>query len=180
MKPFLKSIAGRPESWVRLAQASWARRGRLMLHFDLANGRGGPILEEWWVSADRVKEYSLSDATGGGLPLTRGSHPAVRQYTDSQMALRFRGGVDDAAAGVGGRWGRHVQAVDDWIPSDRYLPSPGVLEELLSKPAGRLCRGPAFLLRHYAACLRTRGMRTTLVPCGSSRSVQGPLGLLHF
>ena len=151
-----------------------------MLRFGLANGRGGPILEEWWVSADRVKEYSLSDANGGGLRHTRGSHPAVRQYTDSQMALRFRGGVDDAAAAVGELWRRHVQAVDDWIPSDRYLPSPGVLEELLSKPAGRLCRGPAFLVRHYAACLRSRGVSTTLVPVAHRRSVQAPVGLLHF
>jgi hypothetical protein len=180
MKRFLTAIEAKPDSWVRLVEASWRAKRRVTLRFGIAGSRSGSVLEEWWVYADSVRECSLSDANGGGLQLSLGSHPALRQYTDPVVALRFQGPVNDGAAAIGDLWRKHVDVVDDWIAADRYLPTPERMKELLARRAGTLCRGPQFLITHYASSLKGRGIKTTVVPNRARRAARKRVGLLHF
>jgi hypothetical protein len=180
MNQFLKFVLDRPDSWVRLAETSWHTNRRVVLRFEVAVGRGKTAVGNWWVRAEGVREFAVCDADGGGIQLSVGSHPAVRQYTDRLSTLRFQGTVQDPARTISDLWMKHVEASDDWIPIDRYLPTPQRLQEILLKRAGTVCRGPAFLLRQYATALNGPDTKTTLTRHRASAAVKKRVSVLHF
>jgi hypothetical protein len=81
----------------------------------------------------------------------------------------------------------HVQAVDDWIPFDRYLQINTPWNGTSSLPhfapvsgSNFICRGPDFLLRAYAKALEAIGVRVQLNFRGSRKSKSILPKILHF
>jgi hypothetical protein len=148
------TLAGSPRFRARIhrAEPSW-RSG------------GGPLVDP----CDRRPGVSLTDADGGGLQLSGGSHPVLRQYTDSVAALRLKGPVANVAPIIGELWAAHVALVDDWIRPERYLGPPKELQARLASHRRTVCRGPAFLVRHYARILARRGVGVSVASSAARR-----------
>jgi hypothetical protein len=73
----------------------------------------------------------------------------------------------------------HAEAVDDWIPFDRYLlvNSPWIDAARADK---FVCRGPDFLLRAYASALRVTGEQVRVTLRGSPKLKSIRPKVLHF
>ena len=67
-----------------------------------------------------VHEVSISDLDGGGLAYYPASHPAAKQYVARQAELRWPCSSNEARV-IDTLHRAHADAVDDWIPFDRYL-----------------------------------------------------------
>jgi hypothetical protein len=169
-----------PDSWVYLSDATWSSNHRFVLRFTVRSQRRGPVVGRWSIRATGVREFSIRDADGGGLQLSGGLHPVLRQYTDSVAALRLESSVVDVAAVVGDLWAAHVALVDDWIHPERYLGQPRELQARLAKRRRTVCRGPAFLVRHYARTLARRGQAVSVASSTQRRPARSRPRLLHF
>jgi hypothetical protein len=179
MRQLLRFINDTPKAWVRLLGVSFPKRKVLLLHLSVDAGRGGRSLGVWTVETTGLLEHHISDSNGGGLRLSDHRHPAARQYTDSVDSVRFEGSAANVDALLGELWTVHQQVVDDWIDPDRYLPSSVILRRRLSRRRGLVCRGPRFLVRHYAGVLRRAGLRA--VQASSARGAnKGYPKVLHF
>lgn len=178
MKDLLRSYATIPNSWINAVAVSWPATNRLVIHLSLRRGRRGAVLQQWNVEARGLHDFHIVDVNGGGLSLTGGSHPAVRQYVDKHEALHFKGRCVNTDAIIGELWIAHTKAVDDWIRVDRYLPSGRQMAKLFSRNHGRLCSGPRFLVKRYEEVLRRNNVSTTRKPIKTSTSHRPRL--LHF
>jgi hypothetical protein len=153
-----------PDGWVHI---EGVRRGRpgLVLSLVLRKGRTGRRLDEWQIHCRRVREFHISDLTGGGIRLYSGGHPAARQYTARKARLRCQpeGSRRDMLAAIAAA---HFAAVDDWVPIERYLP-------MEQAPNGAfIVQAPDFLVRAYARALRRLGLtvRTSMAREANART----------
>jgi hypothetical protein len=167
----IAQISGLKDGWVSVESVASSRR-RLDLALVVRRGGRGRVLARWMFRCVGVREVKLSDIDGGGLRLYSRDHPVVRQYTDRRASLRLSTGTDHAEA-LGVLYEAHVAAVDDWIPFDRYCPASA------RKGVALVLRGPAFLLRRYAAALRRVGHRPAVVVRPKSVRSENPQAL-HF
>jgi hypothetical protein len=139
---------------VRVASAH-RQRGGLRLELELAKGRRGKAVAWFTVTCRSVLEIALSDLNGGGCRVYSASHPAGRQYGDAIVKLSFRpGGRMDEIGGAVAR--AHQRLVEDWIPLERYARLDSADTEVV------VWRGPAFLMRAYAAAIRALPIKATL------------------
>ena len=160
-----------PNGWVRLGQVG-KKLGQLELRFSIhEENRGRKKIGSWTIICECVREAQITDFDGGGLALYPTIHPAARQYTSRQGLLRWTISHNKAAV-LGALYQAHTDAVDDWIPFDRYLPT----NVISSKKC--VCRGPHFLLRAYARALRGELPRLDLLAVGKVRRTR--LRVLHF
>ncbi|MGD1090946.1 MAG: hypothetical protein ABSB35_03025 [Bryobacteraceae bacterium] len=159
-----------PDGWVRVEQV---RKTSTRLEVGFAvhiAGRGGSKTGAWSVICQGVRETHLTDFNGGGLAVYPASHPAARQYTAQRAVLRWLANFASPAI-LGALYQAHSDAVDDWIPFDRYV----------DIESGKcVCRGPDFLMRAYAKALRAQGERPLVTPLGTKKSKSAKLGVLHF
>lgn len=168
-------------AWIRLLAAEWRRNKTLHLSFTISRGRRGRVASAWHVQALHVLEHCIQDADGGGFAEYRNPHPAVRQHLDPGVSLSIARPVEYPDLALGEIWRAHQTEVDDWIPLDRYLPAASELRDRLAT-GGKLCFGPRFLLKRYAACLRRAGAKPVLRDAPSSRQASQAKGLtaIHF
>jgi len=153
-----------PEGWLHIEGIRQGRPG-LVLSLVLRKGRTGRRLREWQVHCRGVREFHISDLTGGGIRLYSAGHPAARQYTARKARLRCRpeGSRRDMLAALAAT---HLAAVDDWVPIERYLP-------MAQAPNGAfIAQAPDFLVRAYARALPKLGIsvRTSPVRQGKART----------
>jgi hypothetical protein len=80
-----------------------------------------------------------------------------------------------------------VEAVDDWIPFDRYLPikipwnGTSILPYFAPVSGSKfVCRGPDFLVRAYAKALEAIGERIQLTLRGGPKPKSIRPKVLHF
>ena len=166
---------------MQLSGAAWQSNRRVSLDFSVRGHRRGPIAGRWQIQVGGVKEASVTDVDGGGLAFTRRWHPAVQQYLDPLATLRVARPPSNLPTALSALWRAHVDAVDDWIPLDRYLDARERLEDRLGRPSGVVCRGPAFLVRRYAKVLSQHGAQCSVsARVARGRGASGPLSLLHF
>ena len=96
--------------------------------------------------------------------------PAPRQYLARRAELRWLGDRDWPQL-VGVLYQAHTDAVNDWIPFDRYVSIRTVSDDRC------VLRGPNFLLRTYAGALRSQGVQSQLtVRTGEATKLR----VLHF
>jgi hypothetical protein len=174
-----------PESWVRVEQL---RRipGGLEVRFGVHKGQRGKKLEVWSVACRGVREATITDLDGGGLAVYPSTHPAARQYVARQAELRWPCTCDRAQA-LAALYLAHVEAVDDWISFDCYLPiatawnCTSFFPFLAPVSGGKfVCRGPDFLVRAYAKALEAIGEPVHLTLRGSRKSKSILPRVLHF
>jgi hypothetical protein len=167
----IKRIHSSPDSWVRVEEFRRIPKG-LELCVGVYEGRLTRKAEAWRIRCRGVREFQIVDVDGGGLALCPGTHPAARQFLTRQCTLRWRGA--DHAASIGTLCRAHVDAVDDWIPIDRYVDIKAISEKKF------VCRGPEFLMRAYAKALRLIGAQPQLTLREKFRAKRKPLRVLHF
>jgi hypothetical protein len=175
----IDSIHQRLDSWVRVEQV---RRisGGIDLCIGIYKGRRGRKPDLWSIICEGVHEAEIRDFDGGGLEVYSSTHPAARQYTARQAELRWpcTGGEMEVLAAL---YRTHLEAVDDWISFDTYLPMYGPYPNAPGRPGGKfVCRGPDFLLRAYAKALREIGEPAKLILCGIPKRTRTPPKVLHF
>jgi len=180
MRPFIIFLSKWPQSWVQLRGATWSSNRQVMLDFVVRAHRRGSVVGRWSVRAVGVKEFQLSDVDGGGLSLTGGQHPVLRQYVDPTATLHLKASVTEVPAVLAALWAEHVALVADWIAPERYLGTPEQLKTRLLRHRGIVCRGPAFLVRRYARVLVQHGVASSVSASRSRVSRSAPLRLLHF
>jgi hypothetical protein len=151
-----------PDGWLHIEGVRQGRPG-LVLSLVLRRGRTGRRLLEWQVHCRGVREFHISDLTGGGIRLYSAGHPAARQYTARKARLRCRpaGSRRDMLAALAAA---HLAAVDDWVPIERYLP-------MAPAPNGAfIVHAPDCLVRSYARALRRLGLtvRTSMAREGKT------------
>jgi len=180
----IKSIQEISSGWVSVEQARETPDG-LALDFRIRKGRRGALVERWTVICTGVHETQISDLDGGGVAVYKSDHPAARQYRAAHAELRWTITGDEAHA-FSELYSAHIDAVDDWIDFDRYLPvrSPwtGKLDgHLFVQETGCkiVCRGPEFLLRTYAKVLKAIGEHTKLTLRPKRKTTTKPK-VLHF
>jgi len=161
-----------PRCWVRV-QALKNIPGGLEIFLSCHKGRHGRRLESWRIECHGVLEFAIADLDGGGLAIYSGTHPAARQYAAPHALLRCTNGVENQLEALGALYRAHTDAVDDWVPFDRYLK----IDDLFHKPFD--CRGPDFLLRTYAQSLRHLGCQVQYRPVKRIGTKARPK-LLHF
>jgi len=168
----VQSIHSFPEAWVRLEEAR-KTGDRLELSFGTYKRRRGRKTSSWDVTCLGVRETQLSDFDGGGLALYSSTHPAARQYRAKKAELRWATSESDIAF-LGALYRAHCDAVDDWIPFDRYI-------DIYSLDGKRHeCEGPDFLLRSYAKAFRLRGVKAHLKLRKHNKGKVPTLRVLHF
>jgi hypothetical protein len=152
----------------------------LDLHFAIHRGRRGKNIANWVVICRGVHEVKLDDFDGGGINVHGGDHPAARQHRDPSIGLRWKRDSDQSGI-LMTLYEAHVDAVDDWIPFERYLMPPSVwrrgFEQRSRQEFG--CEGPRFLIRAYANALRASGEPARLVLPKRRAKCPTPK-LLHF
>jgi hypothetical protein len=167
----IKRIHSSPDSWVRVEEFRRIPKG-LELCVGVYEGRRTRRAEAWRIKCRGVREFQIVDFNGGGFALCPGTHPAARQFLTRQGTLRWQG--MDPAALIGTLCQAHVEAVDDWIPIDRYVDFRAISKKKF------VCRGPDFLMRAYAKALRLIGARPQLRLREKFRAKSKPLRVLHF
>ena len=160
------------DSWVELSCVRPLGRA-IELEFGVKAGRGGRLAGKWRVNCSTVREWRVSDASGGGIRLYPPTHPAARQYARVWTQLSFAPGGRLLEL-LGAVVEAHVDAVDDWIPSDRYVS--------FARPRKRtvVWRGPDFLMRAYAQAIRRLGVAVHLVRPPRAGFGPSPCKVLHF
>jgi hypothetical protein len=174
-----------PNGWARVDLVRKVRAG-LLLDFSVHRGRRGKILGHWTVTFGGVHEIKITDLDGGGLAVYPSSHPAARQYVARLATLRWpRSG--DTPEVLAALQQAHVEAVDDWIPFDRYLqintPYNGTpFLPHFAPVSGNcfVCKGPDFLLRAYANALEATGQQVHLRLHGRPQRRTLRPQVLHF
>lgn len=162
-----------PNGWVRLEQVR-KEHGRLELRFGIhEENRRKRKIDSWRIICSGVREAHIADFDGGGLALYPTVHPAARQYTARQAELRWAASNKKPTA-LGALYKAHTEAVNDWIPFDRYISMKNISDKKC------VCRGPDFLVRSYAKALRTLGEKPHLTLRVSRKSKQSRLRVLHF
>jgi hypothetical protein len=181
----VKLIGSIPDGWVRMEQF---RRisGGFEVSFSIHKGQRGKKIEGWSVRCRGVHEAKISEMDGGGLGLYASNHPAAWQYVARRAELRW-GRTCDEAKVLLALFRAHVEAVDDWIPFDRYLQvgtnwnSASFLPNFAPVSGKRfVCRGPDFLLRAYARALEAVGEEATLTMRSSAKPRSIRPRVLHF
>jgi hypothetical protein len=168
-----RQVLSEPNGWVRLEQVRKIP-GHLQLSFTIhEENRGRKRTDGWNIICKDVREAQITDLDGGGLALYSTFHPAARQYTARQAQLHWTANHSKAAV-LGALYQAHTDAVDDWIPFDRYLS----IKVISSKKC--VCRGPHFLLRAYARALRANGENPHLRLLGVGKTTRAMLRVLHF
>jgi hypothetical protein len=162
------TMVTQPDGWVRVESVHRVDDG-IVLVLGLYAGKKGERVRSWEIRCRRVQEAHICDLDGGGIGLYEPDHPVCRQYTAGTATLRCAVG-DRRDAAVGSMLAAHVGAVDDWIPFDRYVSG-------LKAPM--TVRGPAFLIKAYAAALRDLGLAPT-VSAGKSVKGRARYRALHF
>jgi hypothetical protein len=144
-----------PGGWARLENVFKAHGG-LELYFTIhKEDRGRGKIGGWNITCQGVREAQITDFDGGGLAVYGPTHPAARQYLARRAELRWLGDRDRPQL-VGVLYQAHNDAVNDWIPFDRYV-------SIRTVSADRcVLRGPHFLLRTYAGALRSQGVESQL------------------
>jgi len=155
----IESIDSIRGSWVRVQQISRISGG-IQLNFSVCDGRRGKVVDRWTVTCRGVCEAAITDWDGGGIASYPNTHPAAKQYIGRRARLvwtRSCGEMEMIAA----LYKAHVEAVDDWIPFDRYVPVGSPWNGQSSGRGSRavsstklVCSGPAFLIRAYAKGLK--------------------------
>jgi hypothetical protein len=149
----IRRVHSLPDSWVRVEQINAIPAG-LELCLSVYKGKRGRKTEGWRIGCLGVREFQVSELNGGGLRIYAANHPAARQYVTRRAVLRWTGG--DEARTIKSLCQAHMDAVDDWIPIDRYL-------DIRAIAGGNyICRGPDFLMRAYAKALRLNGVKPRL------------------
>jgi hypothetical protein len=173
IKRVIESINALPNRWVTLEQIR-TMPSQLELRFEVhREGRPSKKIGAWTVLCEGVLDASIPDFDGGGLALYSTAHPASRQFTARQADLSWLP-VTDEATTLGTLYYAHKEAVDDWIPFDRYLPANIVRGKRCS------CRGPEFLMRSYAKALRKNREDARLTVRGDAKSRHDRPKVLHF
>jgi hypothetical protein len=111
----------------------------------------------WRIRARDVRECRIG-RSGGDVRLLEADHVLIRQHTDPQQTLHFRGIPQSADATLGQLWASHRHEVLDWIPFERFLNSKAPLPDLLAGGYGLLADGPTFLIEAYARVLSSAGL----------------------
>ena len=169
----ISRINSSPDSWVRIEQIRKIPQG-LELCICIHRGKRGRRAEAWRVRCLGIREFHIADMDGGGLAIYPSTHPAARQYMARQVELRWSGGEDYSTV-LGALYQAHMDAVDDWIPIDRYIDIRRISVHKAT------CRGPDFLMRAYARALRRLGLQPKLAVRKNrkKRKIVGPR-VLHF
>jgi hypothetical protein len=166
----IKKVHSLPESWVRVEQVLRIPTG-LEICMAIHRGRRGKKAEGLRITCRGIREFRIYDVDGGGLALYPRTHPAARQFLARKAVLRW--GSCDCAAAIGELCQAHMDAVDDWIPIDRYVNIRAIEQEKF------VCRGPDFLMRAYAKRLRFIGAQPRLV-LQRRKMKSTRLRVLHF
>jgi len=144
-----------PDGWLEVDRVVQAAGG-LDVALVLRKGKKGRTLATWDVCCRGVREFEFSDLTGGGIRLYSSDHPAAKQYTATATRLSCRTSQAGAQAWLA-LVAAHREAVDDWVPLDRYLPATPPTNGTIA------VRAPLFLARAYARALRSMGLNVRLV-----------------
>src|SRR5262249_21759467 len=115
----IKRIHGIPDGWVCVEQVH-SIRGGLELCFGIRRGRRGNTIATWVVHCFGVHEAKVTDLDGGGIALYASDHPAARQYTTPWSELRWPRETNQKAV-LGTLYDAHINAVEDWVPFERYV-----------------------------------------------------------
>jgi hypothetical protein len=155
MEQLLKALDA--TRWITV-RSVWTERRDLHLHLELFPTSDAEA-SVWLVSCLGVREFSLVDFDGGGLQCWRDDHPALSQYTSPKASLRVVLSGASRAAALGVLWRAHVEAVDDWVEFDRFVPAVRLYADAADSVT---LHGPRFLLEAYAAALKNANFRATL------------------
>ncbi|MGD0860836.1 MAG: hypothetical protein ABR912_16190 [Terracidiphilus sp.] len=181
----VKSINSISDGWTRVEHL---RRipGGLEVCFSIHKGKWGKRLDGWNFICRGVREANISDLNGGGLAVYTHSHPAALQYIAPRAELFWARTCDETQV-LAALYRAHVEAVDDWIPFDRYLttntPWNGASDCPDFSPVSGdsfVCKGPDFLVRTYAKALEAIGVRVRMTRRGRSRAKSTLPRVLHF
>ena len=167
----IKRVNSLPDRWVRVEQIRRVPRG-LELFIAVHKGRRGRRVDAWRIRCLGIRDFQITDFDGGGLAIYPSTHPAARQYVARQARIRWSGCDHDEAI-LGVLCLAHREAVDDWIPIDRYIDIRDISEKEF------VCQGPDFLMRVYAKALRALGaqVQVTLL---RRKAETGRPKVLHF
>jgi len=173
------------DSWVRVGHL---RRipGGLEIFFSVHKGKRGKKVDGWNVTCRGVYEANITDLDGGGLAVYSSTHPAAQQFVGRRAELRWPRTCDRAKV-LMALYRAHVEAVDDWIPFDRYLlintswNSTSFCPDFAPVSVSKfVCSGPDFLVRAYAKALEAIGERVQLTRRGTPKSKSILPKVLHF
>jgi hypothetical protein len=167
----IKRVNSLPDHWVRVEQIRSVSQG-LELLIAVYKGRRGRRVEVLRIRCFGIREFHITDVDGGGLAIYPSTHPAVRQYVARQARIRWSGCDHDEAI-LGALCLAHREAVDDWIPIDRYINIRDISEKQF------VYRGPAFLMRVYAKALRALGAQVQITLLRHKAETGRPK-VLHF
>jgi len=159
------------DSWVRLEVVRRVPRG-LDLSFSVHKGQYGKRVDSLRITSLEVHEAKITALDGGGLALYSSTHPSARELVARQAQVRWSGASDDVAM-IGALYEAHIEAVDDWIPFERFSSIRAISND---KSA---CRGPDFLMRAYAKALKSIGKQPRIILGRQKRKVSRPR-VLHF
>lgn len=173
------------DSWVRMQQYRKVHGG-LEIVFSIHNGQRGKEYEQWSVNCRGIHETRISAFDGGGLRVYSSSHSAARQYIARRAELRWLCPCDQVR-GLAALFHAHLQATDDWIPFDRYLPV-NALRKVTDTPSflapnqdgNFVSRGPDFLIRVYFKALESADQRVRFTLRGSPKPNLIRPKVLHF
>jgi hypothetical protein len=167
----IKSIESLPDAWMRHEEVRRVSKG-LDLLFGVYGGQRGRQLEAFRISCIGVHEAKITAMDGGGIAIYPSTHPAARGAVARQSEIRWSGADDDAVL-MGALYRAHTDAVDDWIPFDRYSTIKKISDDRFS------LRGPDFLMRAYAKALRATGEKPRVILGRGNRKTARPK-VLHF
>ena len=152
---------------MRVASVQWTRRG-VNVRFVM------PDASRWELRFIDVLESRFTVVTECGLHVhDDNKHVAVLQYMDRRLQLHFAAKARDPFRVIGKLRAAHIDAVEDWIPFDRYLDT-----KVLTKKSGLLATGPAFLIKAYANVLKAEGCKPSMTEVSAPR-VRGGV-MAHF
>lgn len=167
----ITSIYRLPDPWVRLEEIRRVSKG-FDLSFSIHRGRRGKRLDAWRIRCLGVHEASITSTDGGGIAVYSSTHPAAREPVARQAEVLWCGVKDDALQ-TGALYEAHVEAVDDWIPFDRYSRIRAVSGDKIA------IQGPDFLMRAYAKALRSIGKQPRVTLKLPNQKATRPR-VLHF
>jgi hypothetical protein len=181
----VKLINSISDGWTRVEHL---RRipGGLEVCFSIHKGKWGKRVDGWNVICRGVYEANISDLNGGGLAVYTHTHPAALQYIAPRAELFWARTCDETQV-LAALYRAHLEAVDDWIPFDRYLTinmpwsGPSLSPHLIPVSGSSfVCKGPDFLVGAYAKALEAIGVRVRMTRRGRSRAKSIMPKVLHF
>lgn len=90
------------------------------------------------------------------------NHILLKEYSESEFRLGFRGIADNPALVVGELYRAHFEIAENWIPFNSYLNQEVEVTRLIEEGFGTLAVGPHTFISLYDTILQGNGISTSV------------------